>query len=189
MVARGALAAEPGVRYSLFNGENLQGWQVTGCEAGVEDGALVLQKGDGFVRTDFRYRDFTLELDWKPRRSEKYDSGIYIRSEWPAEGKSWPTKHQINLKQGDEANLIGFPKARSQGLVKAGDWNRLKLTVVGDKATMELNGKPAWETAGLEPREGFIGFQCEEHREAGNLNSKTSRSPNSISRRCLMAPI
>lgn len=162
ILATGAVAAETGFRYSLFNGENLQGWQVTGCKAGVESGALVIQEGDGFVRTDFRYRDFVLELDWKPRRTEKYDSGIYIRAELPPEGKPWPAKHQINLKQGDEANLIGFPKARSQGLVRAGEWNHLKLTVVEDKATMELNGKPAWETTGLTPREGYIGFQCEE---------------------------
>lgn len=160
--ARFLSAEESGVRYSLFNGSNLHGWVITGCEAGIEEGVLVTQKGDGFVRADHMYRDFILELDWKPRRSENYDSGIYIRAQPPAEGKPWPAKHQINLKQGDEANLIGFPKGRSQGLVKPGDWNHLKLTVIGDKATMELNGKPAWEVTGLEPREGYVGIQVEE---------------------------
>lgn len=160
-VAAEASAADPGVRYSLFNGENLHGWVVTGCEAAVEDGALVIKDGDGFVRADHRYRDFILELDWKPRREEKYDAGIYIRCELPPEGKPWPAKHQINLKQGDEANLIGFPKGRSQGLVKPGEWNHMKLTVIGDRAVMELNGKPAWEVTGLEPREGHLGFQVE----------------------------
>jgi hypothetical protein len=160
--ARFLPAEESGVRYSLFNGNNLHSWVITGCEAGIEDGVLVTQKGDGFVRTEHPYRDFVLELDWKPRRTEKYDSGIYMRAPLPAEGKPWPVKHQINLKQGDEANLIGFPKARSQRLVKPGDWNHMKLTVIGDKATMELNGKPAWETVGLEPREGYVGIQVEE---------------------------
>ncbi len=154
-------SAEPrGAAVSLFDGKTLAGWQVTGCKAGVEEGALVIQDGDGFVRADHKYRDFVLELSWKPRRAEKYDSGIYIRAEL-AEGKPWPSKHHINLKQGDEANLIGFKEARSTGLVKPGEWNRMKVTVVGDTAAMEINGQAAWKTSGLEPREGYIGIQCE----------------------------
>ena len=150
-----------GVRTQVFNGENLHGWHVTGCEAAVENGSLVLKDGNGFVRTDSRYRDFVLELSYKPRQAEKYDSGIYIRAELPAEGKPWPSQYQINLKQVDELNLNGFPKARSTGLVKPGQWNLIKLTVVGDKATMEINGQHAWETAGIEARDGYIGLQAE----------------------------
>ena len=155
-------AAEPaGVRSPAFNGQDLAGWHVTGCEAGVENGLLVVKDGNGFVRTDGRYRDFVLELDYKPRKAEMYDAGIYIRCELPAEGKPWPSQYQVNLKQGDELNLIKFPKARSTGLIKVGDWNHCKLTVVGDKATMEINGKPAWETDGIEAKQGYIGIQVE----------------------------
>jgi hypothetical protein len=156
-----AVAAEPGAKTTVFDGKSLQGWVVTGCKAEVADGALAITEGDGFVRTDHRYRDFVLELSWKPRRTEKYDSGIYIRAELPAEGKPWPGKHQINLKQGDEANLIGFKEGRSQGLVKPGEWNRMKVTAVGETITMELNGRPAWKTSGLKEAEGYIGIQCE----------------------------
>lgn len=149
-----------GATVSLFDGQSLSGWQVTGCKAGVEDGALVIQDGDGFVRADHLYRDFVLELSWKPRRTEKYDSGIYIRAAL-AEGKPWPAKHQINLKQGDEANLIGFKEGRSSGIVKPGEWNRMKVTVIGDTAAMEINSQPAWKVSGLEPSAGYIGIQCE----------------------------
>jgi hypothetical protein len=145
----------------VFDGQSLQGWHVTGCDVGVEEGKLVIRDGDGFVRTDHRYRDFVLELSYKPRRSEKYDSGIYIRAELPPSGKPWPAKHQINLKQGDEANLIGFKEARSSGLIQPGEWNRLKVTVVGDTVAMEINGQAAWKTSGLEPREGYVGIQVE----------------------------
>lgn len=154
-------ADPPGVRKQVFNGQNLDGWHVTGCEVGVENGLLVIKDGNGLVRTDSRYRDFVLELDYKPRKAEMYDAGIYIRCELPAEGKPWPTQYQVNLKQGDEGNLNKFPKARSTGLIKAGDWNHYKLTVVGDKATMEINGKPAWETDGIEAKNGYIGIQVE----------------------------
>ena len=81
-----AFADDPkpaGFRTSLFNGTDLAGWHVTGCKAAVENGNLVVLDGDGFVRTDHRYTDFILELDWKARRAEKYDSGIYFRAELP----------------------------------------------------------------------------------------------------------
>src|SRR6185369_13165993 len=83
--------AADGFTKPLFNGKDLSGWHVTRCEAGVEDGKLVLQNGNGFVRADHRYKDFMLELDWKARKSEKWDSGIYFRSELPgATGREWP---------------------------------------------------------------------------------------------------
>jgi hypothetical protein len=157
-----AVWAEPtGVATKLFDGQSLAGWHVLGCKAGVEDGLLVLQEGNGFVRADHRYRDFVLELSWRPRKAEKYDSGIYIRAELPPEGKPFPAKYQVNLQQGAEGNWLGLKDARSTGLVKPGEWNRIKLTVVGDTAAAEINGQPAWKTSGLEASEGYIGFQCE----------------------------
>jgi hypothetical protein len=154
-------ATPPQAKVSLFDGESLAGWVVTDCEAVVENGVLLIKDGNGLVRTDHRYRDFILEISYKPRRAERYDAGIYIRSELPAEGKPWPPKHQVNLKQGDEANLIGFRDARSRGLVKEGQWNQLKLTVVQNAAQMEINGQMAWKTGGLKERDGYIGIQVE----------------------------
>ncbi len=61
-----ALAGEDGAyRAALFNGRDLDGWQVAGCEVAVENGLLVLKSGDGFVRTNERHGDFLLELDWR----------------------------------------------------------------------------------------------------------------------------
>jgi hypothetical protein len=150
-----------GFSYALFNGQNLEGWRVTGCETAVEDGALVLKQGEGFVRTDHRYSDFILEIDWKPLKAEKWDSGIYIRSELPPTGKHWPQRYQVNLLAGGEGNLLGIKGATSTGLVKPGDWNRFKLTVIGPKAELEINGQPAWKAEGLEPKTGYIGIQSE----------------------------
>ena len=151
-----------GFRTSLFNGQNLDGWHVTGCKAAAEEGNLVILEGDGFVRSDHRYTDFILELDWKPRRAEKYDSGIYFRSELPADGKPWPKQYQINLLQGGEGNCIGVKEATSKGLIKPGDWNHFKLTVIGGQAEMEINGKPAWKVAsGIQGKDGYLGIQVE----------------------------
>jgi hypothetical protein len=161
-VCAAATAAESAVfQASLFNGRDLDGWQVTGCEAVVENGLLVLKSGDGFVRADERHGDFVLELDWRARRRSNYDSGIYIRADLPVLGKPWPNRYQVNLKQGGEGNLLGVKGGTSSGLAKAGEWNHFKLTVVGDQAELEINGQKAWKTSGLENADGYIGLQSE----------------------------
>lgn len=152
-----------GYPVSLFNGHNLDGWHITDCEVAVEDGKLVLKEGNGFVRTDHRYGDFVLELDWKALQSEKYDSGIYLRSELPTDRKKrpWPTRYQANLLQGKEGNIVGLAGAESTGLIKSGDWNHFKFTAIGHELGLEINGQPAWKTSGIEPLSGYIGFQAE----------------------------
>ena len=156
------LADDPaGVRLPLFNGTNLDGWHVSGCQAGVQDGLLVVQEGNGWLRTDHEYADFVLELSCRARKSEQWDSGIYLRAAIPAAGKPWPDKYQVNLKQGDEGNVGPLPKARSTGLIRPGDWNHFKITVIGSTASLEINGHKAWEADGIEAPEGYIGIQCE----------------------------
>jgi len=161
LVSSMALGQEGAFHASLFNGKDLDGWQVTGCEAVVENGVLLLKAGDGFVRTNERHGDFVLELDWRALRPSKYDSGIYIRSDLPEAGKPWPSRYQVNLLQGGEGNLLGVSGGTSTGLVKPGDWNHFKLTVVGDMAELEINGKKAWKTAGVKNLDGYIGLQSE----------------------------
>jgi hypothetical protein len=144
----------------IFNGKDLTGWVVTGCVTDVEDGALVIKDGNGFVRYDKELTDFVLEVEWKPLREKEYDSGIYFRAPLPTD-QPWPDRYQINLKEGDEGNLIGSKAARSEGLVKHADWNAFRLTVRGKTASLEINGKPAWTTDEIEPAKGCIGIQVE----------------------------
>ena len=164
MVLSGRLfAADDAFQFALFNGKDLAGWEVTNCKVTVEDGALVLDEGNGFVRSNLKYGDFVLELDWRARQASKYDSGIYIRSEFPSSQsrRNWPDRYQINLKEGEEGNLVGVPSASSKGLVKAGEWNHFKITAVGPKLSLEINGKPAWTYDGLKEKTGYIGLQAE----------------------------
>ena len=156
-------AADDGFQFALFNGKDLAGWDITNCKVNVEDGALVLADGNGFVRTNLKYGDFVLELDWRARQASKYDSGIYVRSQFPSSqrNRNWPDRYQINLKEGEEGNLVGVPSATSKGLVKAGEWNHFKITAMGPKLSLEINGKPAWTYEGLKDKTGYIGLQSE----------------------------
>lgn len=149
------------MRVPLFNGQDLDGWHVTNCKAAVEDGALVVLEGNGLVRTDHQYRDFVLEVSCRARKPQGWDSGIFFRAELPPEGKPWPARYQANLKQGEEGNVGPLPSARSRGLFKPGEWNHFKLTVVGSRAALEINGQKAWESDGVEQPQGYIALQVE----------------------------
>ncbi len=170
-----AEAAKAGYRHVLFNGVDLEGWQVYGCNAGVEEGAIVVRSGNGWLRAQQLYTDFVVEFDWRPRKADAfYDSGFYVRALMPSKpGQQFPNRYQINLKQGQEGNLKELKGASSTGLIKpAGEWNHFRITVIGDAAETEINGKTAWKASGLANPEGFIGIQCEVETGGGQHEFK-----------------
>ncbi len=151
-----------GKRVSLFDGKTLDGWTVLKCEAIVDDGDILLVAGNGLVQTQRQYGDFILDLEWKALRSEKWDSGIYFRYDSVPAGQPWPARHQVNLLKGQEGNVASLEGARSEGLAEDGQWNHFRLTVQGTKASLQINGRPAWEADGLTgPETGFIALQAE----------------------------
>ena len=156
-----ALAAAS-ARVSLFNGRTLAGWKLVTCEAAVQDGAIFLSAGNGLVQTERKYRDFVFECEWKPLRTEKWDSGIYFRYDTITPPRPWPRRYQVNLRQGEEGSIPGMKDTLKPGLFRDREWNSLKLTVQGSRASLEVNGRPAWAIDGLEtPFEGYIGLQSE----------------------------
>jgi hypothetical protein len=157
-----AADASTGFTTSLLNGKDLDGWIVASCEAVVQDGNLLLKSGNGLVRSELRYRDFVLELEWRAKKKDAFDSGIYFRAEEPPQGRPWPTRYQANLKQGQEGD-VGSLKGATGGskLTKPGEWNHFKLTAIGRTASLEVNGKLAWKVEGLEAADGYIGLQAE----------------------------
>jgi hypothetical protein len=146
----------------LFDGKTLNGWTVTDCEATVEEGVLLLKDGNGMVRTNGKYADFVLEWECQPVKSEAWDSGVFVRFDLPyPKGRNWPSRYQVNLKQGEEGNMKDLKGAASKGLVKAGEWNHYSLNVQGGNATLAINGKEAWKAEGIKVKEGYIGLQAE----------------------------
>lgn len=146
----------------LFDGKSLAGWEVTDCKVEIHAGMLLLKEGNGLVRTKDKYDDFVLNWECKPLAADNWDSGVFIRWDLPLpKGRPWPTRYQVNLFKGQEGNVQGLKSAESKGLFKAGEWNSFKLTVMGTKAELEINGKPAWKADGLKTPEGYIGLQAE----------------------------
>ena len=156
------LAAATNQRVALFDGKTLAGWTLITCEAIVDNGDLLLKSGNGLVQTERQYGNFILEFEWKPLKSEKWDSGIYFRYDEIPPTRPWPLRYQANLLQGDEGNISNLKGAQSTGLTKPGEWNRFQLTVRGTHAELEINGKPAWKADGLRgPKESYISHQAE----------------------------
>jgi len=156
-----SFAEEAGKPVALFNGKDLTGWDVIGCEASVEDGAILLQEGNGLIQTKDRYGDFVLQWECKALKPDDWDSGVYFRYDTVPQGRPWPPRYQANLRQGLEGNVHSLDGASSKGLFKSGQWNRFKLTVAGTAAAMEINGKPAWKADGLKKESGYISLQAE----------------------------
>ncbi len=152
-----------GPEISLFDGQSLNGWNIENdCKVSVQDGHLLLESGNGWLRSDHIYGDFQLHVEWKALKKTDYDAGIYIRT--LAGGAPFPRRsYQINLLEGQEGNLSKLKGAESKGLIKpAGQWNSFDITVRGSKVSTVINGKPAWEADGLEIDRGYIGIQVEE---------------------------
>jgi hypothetical protein len=114
------------------------------------------------VQTEKMYGNFVLDFEWKAIADEKWDSGIYFRYDSVPQGRPWPKRYQVNLKQGQEGNADSLKGARSTGLYKPGQWNQFKIVVDGVKVSVEINGKPAWTAEGLRgPDMGYIALQAE----------------------------
>jgi hypothetical protein len=165
MIAAGVLLAATQVasaaEVSLFDGKTLAGWTLKNdAKARVVDGVLELTDGNGWLRSHQQYTDFRLHIEWKAVKEKDYDSGVYIRT--PADGAPFPKgAYQINLLDGKEGNLTTIPAASSTGLIKRGEWNTFDVEVIGDTASLKINGKAAWKVGGLKNKTGYVGLQCE----------------------------
>lgn len=150
-----------GHRSELFDGKTLNGWTLEGkCQASVQDGNLLLEAGDGWMRSDHEYLDFQLHVEWKSLKETNYDAGIYIRTK--GGGSPFPKQgYQVNLLQGKEGNIGNLPNATSSGLIRPGEWNAFDISVIGDRVQTSINGKHAYEASGITNRSGHIGFQIE----------------------------
>ena len=120
---------------TLFNGENLDGWKVVlkaaegetfeGETFYAQDGVLrVSGKPFGYIRTEKKYTDYTLHLEWRWAGEEGVDGGVFNRLQ---DGdKVWPLGVQLQMTPKDMGVLMGGIKI--EGLegpfYKTGLWRK-----------------------------------------------------------------
>jgi len=136
---------------SLFNGKNLDGWNIHGTEKWyVEDGLLVCEsgpdKGYGYLATSSSYKDFELTVDFKQEANG--NSGIFIRSSiegtkiagWQAEVAP-PGSNTGGIYESYGRGWLIKPDAALDKHLNMGEWNTMKIIARGDVVTTYLNGQ------------------------------------------------
>ncbi|MHC4444626.1 MAG: 3-keto-disaccharide hydrolase, partial [Planctomycetota bacterium] len=135
----------------LFNGRDLSGWVEIGSRGAwsVEEGILKCsgqKKGYAWLSTDGQYSDFELVCDW--RIEPEANAGIFCRAP-SREGRTSQKGFEVQIKDDrqdpDFSDVTGAVFSRIPAAGKfskpPGEWNRLKITCVGRRLCIELNGK------------------------------------------------
>jgi hypothetical protein len=135
---------------SLFNGKDLKGWKIYGTEKWyVQDGLLISESGPdaeyGYLGTEKSYKDFELDVEFKQEADG--NSGVFFRSSiegtkitgWQAEVAP-PGNHTGGIYESYGRGWLIQPDASKDRALKFGDWNHMKVKVVGGTVTTWLNG-------------------------------------------------
>ena len=162
---------------SLFNGKDLSGWKIPKGNEKVgwyqaKQGILELRSGPkkkgSVLWTEKNYKDFEVELEFRFVEGT-IDSGIHLRNSDQIQiGISGSLKRDMTCSPYIPGK--GYPVEASDvaKLLKAKDWNKVKIRAIGPKYTTWLQGKEVMNyESGSAKKEGPIGIQSH-----GNRNMK-----------------
>lgn len=134
----------------LFNGSDLTGWMSHGEEKWyVEQGELICESGPkaeyGYLSTENFYKDFELSLEFKQENNG--NSGVFFRSTfegtkvtgWQVEVAP-PGYDSGGIYESYGRGWLIKPDPEKDKALKMGEWNLMKIKVVGPKVTTWLNG-------------------------------------------------
>ncbi|MBC7849587.1 MAG: DUF1080 domain-containing protein [Chitinophagaceae bacterium] len=134
----------------LFNGKDLKGWKIHGTEKWyVENGELVCESGPdkqyGYLSTEKKYKNFEFAVQFKQEANG--NSGVFFRSS--IEGtkiSGWQVEvaplnsHTGGIYESYGRGWLIQPTKEDESHLIVGDWNELRIKVIGDEATTWLNG-------------------------------------------------
>ena len=162
---------------ALFNGRDLTGWKNNGAEKWVvEEGTILCESTAnkyGYLTTEKSYRDFNLRLKFKSEAAG--NSGVFFHSRIigidPAHGPDIegvqvevdPSvgKHTGGLYESGGRGWLIMPTAEGEQALRAGEWNTLEVSVLGNHVTTRLNAKTIADYTDATPKfaDGVIGLQ------------------------------
>jgi putative membrane-bound dehydrogenase-like protein len=132
---------------TLFNGQDLTGWQGDSSLWSVENGEIVGRtaglKRNEFLRSDMAVGDFRLEVKVK-LVDNRGNSGIQFRSEALPDGEM--KGYQADVGKGwwgklyEENGRALLWNQSGEKYVKPGDWNTYEVVAVGAKIRTSING-------------------------------------------------
>jgi hypothetical protein len=140
----------PGGFVTLFDGKNLDQFTKVGdANWRIEDGAVVADKGSGFLVTKTPYKDFELRAEFWA--DEDANSGIFLRCTDTAKIGS-DNAYEVNIFDKRPETIYGTGAivgvAKVDPMPKAaGKWNTYEITAKGDRFTVVLNGQKTADNA------------------------------------------
>jgi len=161
----------------LFNGQNLDGWEINGTEKWyVEKGELICESGPdaeyGYLSTKEQYDNFELELEFKQEADG--NSGVFFRSTvsgtivngWQVEVAP-QNLHTGGIYESYGRGWLIKPDPAKDQYLKMGSWNRMKIIANGNKVTTYLNGHEMVEILDEKIGNGKGGIALQIHSGGG----------------------
>ena len=149
---------------ALFDGASLAGWSPVGdANWSVKEGSIIASgEGDGFLRSDARFADFSLSLEfWVDATT---NSGIFIR--YKDVQKIHPeTCYELNIwdqhpRQEARTGAIVFKVMPPLAEVNTvGRWNTFDVLARGTLIEVRVNGELTAILNDADPRPGFLALQ------------------------------
>ncbi len=130
---------------AIFNGKNLDGWQIIGREDRpkvgenqwvIENGVMKSPKSGANIRTTQTFGDFKLHVEFRVPAGS--NSGVYLRGRYEAQITDG---FGIEPAVGELGGIYGFLKPLEMTAKKPSEWQSFDITLVGRIVTLKLNGK------------------------------------------------
>jgi len=136
---------------SLFNGENLKGWNIHGTEKWwAQSGELVCESGAdkqyGYLATNRKYKNFILRLQFL--QESNGNSGVFFRSSiegtkisgWQVEVAP-PGNNTAAIYESYGRGWLNEIPDEKEKILKMGQWNDMVILVQGDRVMTWLNNE------------------------------------------------
>ncbi len=149
----------------LFDGKSIRGWHPEGQASwAVNNGVVLGGGGDGWLRSEKTYGDFTLRLDF--RNSAKGNSGVFLRASKESkagEPQNPASGYELQIYNEDPTWATGSIEDVIQRLVTVspapGAWHTYEVEVRGDRLTASLDGVKVLDGRDGQLKSGYIGLQ------------------------------
>jgi hypothetical protein len=184
-VSTPALAAQSNDFVQLLGGSSLSGWTIESTEAGnfsIQDGILRVEGPGGWLRSDRRFADFTLEVEFR-FLTDDADSGVFLRADGVTPfGRGWAgNSYQVQLRDistnrsnnpiwignvyrhrvAEGGETVFDAEAALDAFRPTGEWQEVEIAMIADSLIVRLNGVPITRAYNIVNPSGFIGIQGE----------------------------
>lgn len=163
--------AKEGKTVKLFNGKNLNGWEMKpGNQWAVLDGILTSAKPGVNLISEEKFNDFKLHAEF--RYPEGSNSGMYLRGRYEVQ-----IADNIGLEPSSIyfGGIYGLLTPNENAAMKAGEWQTYDITLIGRRVTIVANGKTVISNQNIEAMTG--GALDNNEAEAGPIMIQGDHGP------------